>query len=151
MGAVVPGISRRQAPVTGSGYMNDKENLLGVFEKLRKALFDCDVGALESLIAEDYIGYGPDGNPQDRRMTLEAYRPGGVRLDTYDVEGVEVRIAGEIGIMTGTGYIHGTFGKTEFEHDVRFIDIYIMRDDSWKLFITQLTPLASTGENGQTE
>ena len=123
--------------------MNDKEILLSVFEKVRKALFDCDVQALQELIAEDYVGYGPAGDPQDRKMTLEVYQPGGAKLDTYDVEGVEVRIVGEIGIITGTGYIHGTFADAEYEHYLRFLDIYIMRDDSWKLYLSQLTPLGS--------
>jgi ketosteroid isomerase-like protein len=123
--------------------MDDKEILLSAFEKMRKALFDCDVQALQELIAEDYIGYDPNGNPQDRKMTLEAYQPGGAQLDIYDVEGVEVRIAGEIGIITGRGYIHGTFADAEFEHDLRFLDIYIMRDDAWKLYISQVTPLGS--------
>jgi hypothetical protein len=121
--------------------MDDKEILLSVFEKLRKALFDCDAEALQGLIAEDYVGYDPNGNPQDRKMTLEVYQPGGAKLDTYDVGGVEVRIAGEIGIITGTGYIHGTFADAEFEHDLRFLDIYIMRDGDWRLYLSQVTPL----------
>ena len=123
--------------------MNDEEILLRVFEELRKALFDCDVQALQELISEDYIGYDPTGNPQDRKMTLEAYKPGGAKLDTYDVEGVEVRIAGEIGIITGTGYIHGTYAEAEFEHDLRFLDIYINRGGAWKLYISQVTPLGT--------
>ena len=123
--------------------MNDRETLLNTFEKLRKALFDCDVQALQELIAEDYTGYDPAGNPQDLKMTLEAYQPGGVQLDRYDVEDVEVRIVGEIGIITGKGYIHGTFADAEFEHDLRFLDLYIMRDGSWKLYLSQVTPLLS--------
>ena len=123
--------------------MEDEKILLDVFEKFRKALFDCDVQTLQGLIAEDYIGYGPNGHPQDRKVTLEAYQQGGVQLDTYDVEGVEVRIAGEIGIITGTGYIHGTFAEAEFEHDLRFLDIYIVRDGSWRLYLSQVTPLVS--------
>ncbi len=123
--------------------MNEKEVLLGTFERLRKALFDCDVSSLRELIAGDYIGYDPLGNPQDLAMTLEAYQPGGARLDRYDVEDVDVRIMGEVGIMTGKGYIHGTFGDAEFEHDLRFLDLYVMRDGSWRLFLSQVTPLVS--------
>jgi len=123
--------------------MNDKAILLGTFEKIQAALFDCDVKALEELIAEDYIGYDPAGNPQDLKMTLDAYKPGGVQLDRYDVEDIEVRIVGEVGIITGKGYIHGTFAGTEFEHDLRFLDLYIMRDGSWRLYLSQVTPLAS--------
>ena len=91
--------------------MSDKESLLEVFERIRQALFDCDTGSLQELIAEDYVGYDPAGNPQDLGMTLEAYQPGAARLDRYDVEDVEVRIIGEVGVITGKGYIHGTFAR----------------------------------------
>lgn len=121
--------------------MDNRELLLETFERLRKALFDCDVDSLRELIAEDYIGYDPRGNPQDLAMTLEAYQPGGVKLDRYDVEELDVRVIGEIGIMSGKGYIHGTFADTEFEHHVRFLDLYIMRDGSWKFYLSQITPL----------
>ena len=68
-------------------------------------MFDCDVQVLRGLIAEDYLGYDPAGNPQDLKMTLEAYQRGGVQLDRYDVEDLEVRIVGELGTITGKGYI----------------------------------------------
>jgi hypothetical protein len=121
--------------------MSDKEALLEVFERLRKALFDCDIRTLKEIIAEDYIGYDPLGNPQDLAMTLEAYQPGGAKLDRYDVEDVEVRIIGEIGIMTGKGYIHGTFAGQDFGHDLRFLDLYNKRGGSWMLWLSQVTPL----------
>jgi len=123
--------------------MNDKETLIKTFERLRKALLDCDVQVLRGLIAEDYVGYDPAGNPQDLKMTLEAYQPGGVQLDRYDVEDLDVRIVGEIGIITGRGYVHGNFAGAEFEHHLRFLDLYIMRKDSWRLYISQVTPLGT--------
>jgi hypothetical protein len=123
--------------------MSSKHELLETFEKLKAALFSCDVQALQQLIAEDYLGFDPRGERQDRRMTLEAYQPGGVQLDRYDVQDVETRIVGEIGVITGKGYIHGTFGETEFEHDLRFLDMYIMRDGRWQLLMSQVTPLVT--------
>jgi hypothetical protein len=123
--------------------MNERVLLLETFERLRKALFDCDVESLRELIAEDYIGYDPSGNPQNLAMTLEVYKPGGAKLDRYDVEELDVRIVGEIGIMSGKGYIHGTFADAEFEHDLRFLDLYILRDGAWSLYLSQVTPLAA--------
>jgi ketosteroid isomerase-like protein len=123
--------------------LSDKEKLLKAFERLREALFECDVKALEELIAEDYTAYDPHGNPQDLKMTLEAYQPGCVQLDRYDIEDVETRIIGEVGIITGKGYIHGTFADAEFEHDLRFLDLYIKRDGCWRLYLSQVTPLAA--------
>jgi len=101
--------------------LSEQTHLLETFSRIREALFACDVQALQELMTEDFIGYDPQGNPQDLKMNLEAYQPGGVKLDRYDVEDVTTRTIGEVGIITGKGYIHGTFAESEFEHDLRFL------------------------------
>ncbi len=121
--------------------MSDRENILEAFLKLRSALLSNDIPMLKRLITEDYIGYDFQGNPQDFKKTLEAYQPGCVKLDRYDVEDVEVRIIGDAGVITGTGYIQGTFAEFEFEHSLRFMDIYILRDSRWQFYLSQVTPL----------
>ena len=122
--------------------MSEEKDLLERFEILKKALFDCDTDTLEEIIAKDYVGYDPAGNPQDRKLAIEAYAPGAAQLERYDTEDVEVRIAGEIGIVSGRGFIAGTFAGEKWEHDLRFLDIYIMRDGAWRLYVSQVTPLA---------
>jgi len=122
--------------------VNPEERLLPAFESFRKALFDSDVGTLREMIAEDYRGFDPQGRPQDIEMILEAYRPGGVKLDRYDVEDVDARIVGDVGIVTGTGRIEGAFGEHRFGHHVRFLDLYIHRDGRWLLYLSSVTPLA---------
>ena len=121
--------------------MNEKDSLLDAFYKMRDALFFNDVQKLKELMDEDYIGYDPEGNPQDLKMTLEAYQPGAAKLDRYDVEEVETKKIGEVGIVTGKGYIHGTFAECEFEHELRFLDLYILREGKWILYLSQVTPL----------
>jgi hypothetical protein len=97
--------------------LSDKTSLLETFDKFRDALFTNDVHMLNLLMAEEYIGFDPIGNPQDKNMSLDAYKPSAAKLDRYDVEEVESRIIGEVGIITGKGYIHGTFAGSEFEHN----------------------------------
>jgi hypothetical protein len=121
--------------------MSSKDQLLDAFDCLRSALLSNDVQALEKVLAYEYIGYDPSGDPQDRKMSIEAYQPGCANLDTYEVEDVAVRIIGEVGVITGTGYIHGTFAGCEFEHTLRFLDIYVDRDGGWQLYLSQVTPL----------
>ena len=121
--------------------MSAKTQLRSVFEKFRQALFRCDSDALRQMIAEDYRGFDPQGQPHDRNMILEAYRPGGVALDAYDVEELETQIIGTVGIVTGKGRIHGEYAGCGFEHLVRFVDVYIERGGCWQLYYSQVTPL----------
>lgn len=121
--------------------MSDKASLLAAFDELRKSLHTNDVQALGLLIAEEYVGFDPRGNSQDKTMTVEAYKPGGAKLDTYSLDGVTTSVIGSVGIISGKGYIHGRYAESEFEHNLRFLDIYIHREGRWQLFMSQVTPL----------
>lgn len=121
--------------------MSPEEELMQSAERFKRALFDCDTDALRELIAEDYRGVDPRGHLQDKGMTLEAFRPGGVELDRYDVEDLDVRVIGKVGLVTGTGRIQGRYLEHVFAHHVRFLDVYVHGDDLWRLHLSQVTPL----------
>jgi len=123
--------------------MQNQKSLLETFDNLRNALISCDVDTLKELIADDYCGFDPQGNPQDLSMTLEAYQPGGVKLDRYDVEDMKTHVIDNVGILTGKGQISGTFSGSEFEDHLRFLDIYVFRSGQWQLFLSQTTPLVA--------
>ena len=123
--------------------MSDKTQLLETFDKLRDALFANDVPLMKMLMAEEYIGFDPLGNPQDLKMSIDAYQPGAVALNRYDIEEVEARVIGEIGIITGKSYIQGIFAGSEFEHNLRFLDLYIHRNGRWQLYLSQVTPIGA--------
>ena len=121
--------------------MSEKKELLGTFDRLRKAMLDNNVEILSELITDEYIGFGSAGERQDKKLSLEAYQPGVVMLDNYEVEGVEARVVGETGIITGKGYLAGRFAGSDFEDSLRFMDIYINREGGWQLYMSQVTPL----------
>ena len=125
--------------------MNEDSGLLDTFERFRQVLLTNDAQALDDLMAEEFIAYGPCGTLQDRRISIDAYRPGQTRLDTFTTSEVSTRVIDSVGIISGRGYIHGFFGEHEFEHDLRFIDLYRMRDGKWQLFLSQVTPITQPG------
>jgi hypothetical protein len=125
------------------GEVSEKERLLQSFEAFRRALFDCDVEALGGLIAPDYQGFDPDGRPQGRDAILAAYRPGGVKLEAYDVDDLDARIVGEVGWITGLGRVRGGWGEHAFDHHVRFVDLHVLTGERWQLAYSQVTPLGT--------
>jgi len=124
--------------------MCDTDELLETFKMLREALLANDVLKLDELMAKDYIGYDPLGSPQNKRVSIDAYKPGSVNLDRYDVEDMTARVIGEVGVITGKGYIHGMFDGCEFSHDLRFLDLYIISSGRWQLYLSHVTPLGTT-------
>ncbi len=121
--------------------MTDCDSLLRAADAIRCALLGNDVYALARLVAEDYCGFDPSGSRNDRRMLLEAYAPGGVRLLAYETRDVTARVVGEVGLVMGLGRLSGRFGDHQFEHNLRFLDVYVRREAAWLLLVSQATEL----------
>jgi hypothetical protein len=115
------------------------EDLLKAFEETRRALLGNDADALARLLADDYWGVDPSGGKQDRAMMLRAYGPGGVHLDTYETSDVAARIVGDVGLVMGVGTLSGRYGEHHFEHNLRFLDVYVHRGSTWLLSVSQVT------------
>lgn len=120
--------------------MSRKEALVETFHEFRDALFASDVAVLDRILAADYRGYNLRGELEGREVVLEAYSPGGVSLEKFEVGEPQVDVIGEVGIFTGTGYIAGSYGGEGWEHYLRFCDIYVDREGTWKLLLSHATP-----------
>ena len=121
----------------------DREGLLAAFRAVRDALLSGDTEALRALYSGDFRSHSLSGDVESREAVLEAFGPGGVRLDMFEVEDLAVEIFGEAGILTGLGSISGRYDATEFRHRVRFVDIYLWRDGRWRFHFSQSTEIAS--------
>jgi ketosteroid isomerase-like protein len=124
--------------------MTSEDQVLEAFDKIRDALWAGDTDALTQLIAEDYQGFDLRGNPEDRKIILEVYRPGGAKLTTFEVEELATRVIGDVGFVTGRGTIGGEYGEDTFQHTVRFMDVFAKRGSNWQLIASQNTELPST-------
>jgi ketosteroid isomerase-like protein len=118
-----------------------REGLLAAFRAVREALLSNDPESLAELYAEDFRSHSLRGDVEGRAGVLEAFGPGGVRLDMFEVEDLEVEVFGEVGILTGLGSISGRYDRTEFRHRVRFVDVFVRRDGRWRFRFSQSTEI----------
>ena len=121
----------------------DRESLLAAFGAVRDALLNGDRDAIRALYAEEFRSHSLSGDIEGRETVLEAFGPGGVRLDMFEVEDLAAEVFGEVGILTGQGSISGRFDKSEFRHRVRFVDVFLRRDGRWRYHFSQSTEIAA--------
>lgn len=121
--------------------MSAKDEVLSTFQRFRDALYKCDTQELDRLLAQDYRGYNLAGHLEGRDLILEAYAPGRTVLERFETDELHVDVIGEVGILTGKGYISGHYEEEPWEHTLRFCDVYVRRDDGWQLFLTHATPM----------
>jgi ketosteroid isomerase-like protein len=117
----------------------DRESLLDAFHAVRDALLSNDTESLRELYDEDFRSHSVRGEVEGREAVLEAFRPGGIRLEMFEIEDLAVEIRGEVGILTGLGSMSGRSDKTEFRHRVRFVDVFLRRDGRWRYHFSQST------------
>ncbi len=117
----------------------DRKELLGAFEAVREALLSSDLERLRGLYDEEFRSHTVRGGVEGRGAVLDAYKPGGVRLDMFEVEDLMAEVIGEVGLLTGLGTISGRYENLEFRHRVRFVDIYLWRDGRWRYYFSQST------------
>jgi ketosteroid isomerase-like protein len=119
------------------------DEVLSVFSRFRDALFSNDVDTLDAIMAPDYRAYNLRGGLEERDLVLQAYCPGVVKMERFETSDLQVEIFGEIGIVTGCGFVAGLAGGEQWEHDLRFCDIYRRTGERWQLHLSFATPLDS--------
>jgi ketosteroid isomerase-like protein len=121
--------------------VESKTEVLAAFHQFRDALLACDTAALNDLMTSDYRGYNLRGVLEGRDMVLDAYRPGETSLEEWEMDDLQVEVFSEVGILTGKGYVAGTWQGQPWSHHLRFCDIYVRRDGAWRLYLSHATPL----------
>jgi ketosteroid isomerase-like protein len=121
--------------------VSTEASLLEAARRLAEAERRGDVGALEQLVAADYVGYDPAGRSQDRTRLRRAYAEGAVRITALNQRDLQARVFGEAGIVTGVSAFQGKQGEESFDFTLRFLDVYAWRDGRWQLVASQDTRL----------
>jgi ketosteroid isomerase-like protein len=121
--------------------VSTEASLLEAARRLAEAERRGDVGALEQLLAADYVGYDPAGRAQDRTRLRRAYAEGTVRITSLAQRDLQARVLGEAGIVTGVSAFQGKQGEESFDFTLRFLDVYAWRDGRWQLVASQDTRL----------
>jgi ketosteroid isomerase-like protein len=102
-----------------------------------------DVPSLERLVAVDYEGFDPRGNPQGREALLAPYRAGTMKVEQLTRTQLHFRRFGDVGLVTGRTILRGHAEGKSFDHKLRFLDVFLYRDAHWQLVASHVATLQS--------
>jgi len=122
--------------------VDSTHEVLAIFSTIQEAMLSNDPKPLLQHVAEDYRGVDAGGRAHDRDLMVKAYGPDGVDLDIFEISEVETTAWEGTVLISGIARIHGVYESIEFEHRLRFLDVYAQRDASWKLVASQVTDIA---------
>ncbi len=107
------------------------------------AIIGKDMPAVAANMASDYRHIRENGAVADGPDFLAAIGSPKLVIDPYTVDDFDVRVYGDVALLTGRTRMSGSFDGKPFKSHYRYIDVYVRRDGSWKVASVQITPIAS--------
>lgn len=114
---------------------------------LTEALRRNDADRLSEIYTDDFQLTNYRGRLVDKAGVVAAVRSGALRFDALDTSGLQIRVYTDVGVITGVQHQvarePGGDGQAH-PNDVRFIHVYVLRNNRWRLAASQITPILAT-------
>ncbi|MBL8315609.1 MAG: nuclear transport factor 2 family protein [Rubrivivax sp.] len=107
-----------------------------------QAIVARDRAAIEANLAEDFRQIDGAGDIEDKRSFVEGLLDPKLRLDPYTVEDFDVRLYGDVALLSGRTRMTGRYDGKAFVSHYRYIDVYLHRGGHWRIVSIQITRLA---------
>jgi ketosteroid isomerase-like protein len=106
-----------------------------------KAIVRKDRAAIESNMAEDFRQIDSQGHIETKASFVADLMSPDLRIDPYGVDDFEVRLYGDVALLSGRTRMTGQYQGKPFTTHYRYIDIYVRRNGEWKIVSVQISPI----------
>jgi len=102
-------------------------------QEWRQAIVTNNVGEMDHLLADDYIGITSNGTIETKAQDLAQRRAGTVRITKLDLSDTHIRIYGDTAVVTSQAQLEGTNGASDISGEYRYTRVYARRLGHWKI------------------
>ena len=106
-----------------------------------QAIVRKDRAAIEANMAEDFRQIDGSGNLETKTSFVEGIVSDQLEIDPYSVEEFDVRVFGDIALLSGRTRMTGRYAAKPFTSHYRYIDAYVRRNGEWKVVSVQITKI----------
>jgi ketosteroid isomerase-like protein len=108
-------------------------------QEIGRAWVASDRASLDHILMDDWTVIDIAGRIRTKKEILEEmFGPDGSRIEKMDIDDVHVRLMGDVAVVTGRTLAVGRDGTTM---RLRFTDVAVLRDGSWRVAASQGTPI----------
>jgi ketosteroid isomerase-like protein len=104
-----------------------------------KAIVVKDRAAIEQNMAEDFRQIDGVGNVESKTSFVDGLLSPDLQIDPYVVEDFDVRVYGDVALLSGRTRMSGRHQGTPFSSHYRYIDIYVRTQGQWKIVSVQIS------------
>ena len=116
-----------------------EKELLKLEAEFAEAIIKNDPGAIEQLVADDWIIINADGGIIDKERFLEVIKSGTLTHKMMESDNTRVRVYGDSAVVTALTRTKGKFMGQEFSAQERATDFFVRLNGQWRCTLTQLT------------
>jgi len=118
------------------------KELAQIEQKIVKAWLEGDRKTIESILAPDWSVIDLTGSLLTRAQVLQELGSGERKVEAGSVDDVNVRLFGNIAIVTGRSTLTGTYQNNRVTVVQRFTDVFAKREGDWQVVASQGTQVA---------
>jgi len=104
-----------------------------------KAIVRKDRAAVEANMAEDFRNIDGSGEVAGKAAFVDDLMSADLQIDPYTVEDFDVRVYGDVALLSGRTRMTGRYIGKPFTSQYRYIDIYVKRGGQWKIVSVQIS------------
>ena len=112
--------------------MTDGELVIGAEQRLAAAHFTLDLAVIAMLLHDDYVIVQAGGRIETKADVLASYASGDRHWDAAAVEGLDVKLYGDVARVLGVWRASGSNAGTPFDYAARFISIWVKHEGEWR-------------------
>jgi ketosteroid isomerase-like protein len=106
-----------------------------------RAIIAKNRAAIDANMGSDFRDIDGHGNVADKAEFLEGLMDPQLTIDPYTVPDLDVRLYGDVALLSGTTRMTGTYAGKPFKSNYRYIDIYVRRAGAWRVVSVQISKM----------
>jgi ketosteroid isomerase-like protein len=104
-----------------------------------EAIVRKDRAAIEANMADDFRQIDGDADLETKASFVDGLMSPQLKIDPYTVEDFEIRLYGNVALLSGRTRMTGSYDSKPFESHYRYIDIYVRQGGAWRITSVQIT------------
>jgi ketosteroid isomerase-like protein len=146
---VVPAIAVQAPPGMPRAQRHESRHEIDQLEQTwRDAIVNRNVGAMDSLLADDYIAITSNGTLQSKEQTLANLRTGSVHFTSIDFSDRKVRFYGQTALVTSRAEVSGTTPEGDISGSYRYTRVYVRGGHGdWKVVSFEASRIRNADEH----
>jgi ketosteroid isomerase-like protein len=122
-----------------SRVQSDQEILIGLERRWNESVYSKDIDFIDSILADDFTATYENGETGDRRKELQLVADFNQQVESAIQDDFVVRVYRETAVVSFTLHLVGIKQGARTGLDLRYTDVWVMRDGRWRCVSTHST------------